>query len=414
MYLADDAVAGMAMRPLAGVRVVELGIWVAAPAAAAMLADWGADVVKVEQPGGDPNRHTLRHVGHDADAEPPFELDNRGKRSVVLDLREQAGQDALDRLLGWADVFLTNLRPGALERLGLDPGSLRSRYRRLIIGTLTGYGWAGPERDRAGYDVSAFWARTGIAAMLNPAGDPPPGIRPGMGDRMAAANLVAGVLAALHYRERTGDGGVVDVCLLRSGIYAAGNDLALQQYFGKRGRTRPRTEHESPLYNCYRAADGRWFWLVALEGSRHWPGLVRALDRPDLAADERFATGPARRANGKTLIALLDQEFGRHDLAEWARRFERWDVWWAPVQTLAEVVTDPQAAAIGAFIDQPGMAGAPPIRTVASPVRFWDEADPQPGPAPALGEHTSQVLGELGLNAAPAVSRNGADVEDHG
>ena len=235
---ANDA-AEVPLQILAGVRVVELGMWVAAPAAAAMLADWGADVVKVEQPSGDPNRYTLRHLGHDADAEPPFELDNRDKRSVVLDLREPAGQDALDRLLGWADVFLTNLRPGALERLGLDPGSLRSRHRRLIIGTLTGYGWAGPERDRAGYDVSAFWARTGIAAMLNPAGQPPPGIRPGMGDRMAAANLVAGVLAALLHRERAGDGAVVDVSLLRSGIYAAGNDVALQLYFGRRGRARP-------------------------------------------------------------------------------------------------------------------------------------------------------------------------------
>ena len=409
-----EAAGETAMRPLAGVRVVELGIWVAAPAAAAMLADWGADIVKVEPPGGDPNRRTLRHVGHDADAEPPFELDNRGKRSVVLDLRAQAGQDALDRLLCRADVFLTNLRPGALERLGLDPGSLRLRYRRLVIGTLTGYGWAGPERDRAGYDVSAFWARSGIAAMLNPAGHPPPGIRPGMGDRMAAANLVAGVLSALLRRVRTGDGGVVDVSLLRSGIYAAGSDLALQQYFGKRGRTRPRTEHESPLYNCYQAADGRWFWLIALKGSRHWPGLVRALDRPYLAADERFATGRARRTNRKELIALLDEEFGRHDLAEWARRFDRCDVWWAPVQTLAEVAADPQAAAIGALTDQPGMAGGPPIRTVATPVRFWDEADPKPGPAPELGEHTSEVLRELGLERAPAVGRNGADVEDHG
>jgi crotonobetainyl-CoA:carnitine CoA-transferase CaiB-like acyl-CoA transferase len=403
---ANDA-AEVPMQLLAGVRVVELGMWVAAPAAAAMLADWGADVVKVEQPSGDPNRYTLRHLGHDADAEPPFELDNRDKRSVVLDLREPAGQDALDRLLGWADVFLTNLRPGALERLGLDPGSLRSRHRRLIIGTLTGYGWAGPERDRAGYDVSAFWARTGIAAMLNPAGQPPPGIRPGMGDRMAAANLVAGVLAALLHRERAGDGAVVDVSLLRSGIYAAGNDVALQLYFGRRGRARPRAEHESALYNCYQAADGRWFWLVALEGSRHWPGLVRALDRQDLAADERFATGRARRVNGTELIALLDAEFGRRNLAEWARRFDLGDVWWAPVQTLAEVVADPQAAAISAFIDQPGMAGRPPIRTVATPVRFWDEADPKPGPAPALGEHTSEVLRELG-------PRHGAEAEDHG
>lgn len=193
-------------------------------------------------------------------------------------------------------MFVTNLRPGALERLGLAPDDLRERHPQLVVGTLTGYGWTGAERDRAGYDVSAFWARPGIAAMLNPAGEPPPGIRPGLGDRTAAANLVAGVLAALLRRERTGEGGVVDVSLLRSGTYANGNDLALQNFFGKRGRTRHRTEHESPLYNSYRAADDRWFWLVGLEGNRHWPGVIKALGREDLETDERFATGKARRA----------------------------------------------------------------------------------------------------------------------
>lgn len=384
------------MRPLEGIRVVELGMWVAAPAAATMMADWGADVVKVEAPTGDPNRYTLRHVGQELDAEPPFETDNRGKRSVVLDLRSDDGRQALERLLARADVFVTNLRPGALERLGLAPDEVRARHPRLVVGTLTGYGWQGPERDRAGYDVSAFWARPGIAAMLNPAGEPPPGIRPGLGDRAAAANLVAGVLAALLRRERTGEGGVVDVSLLRSGTYANGNDLALQNFFGKRGRTRPRTEHESPLYNCYQAADGRWFWLVGLEGNRHWPGLLKALGREDLGTDERFATGRARRGHVRELIAAFDAEFARRPLAEWAERFDAEGVWWAPVQTLAEVVADPQAEAVGAFVEQPGMGGAPPLRTVATPVSFWGVDDKPRSGAPALGEHTAEVLTELG------------------
>jgi crotonobetainyl-CoA:carnitine CoA-transferase CaiB-like acyl-CoA transferase len=384
------------VRPLEGIRVVELGMWVAAPAAATMMADWGADVVKVEAPAGDPNRYTLRHVGQELDSEPPFETDNRGKRSVVLDLRTDDGREALERLLARADVFVTNLRPGALERLGLAPDEVRARHPRLVIGTLTGYGWQGPERDRAGYDVSAFWARPGIAAMLNPAGEPPPGIRPGLGDRAAAANLVAGVLAALLRRERTGEGGVVDVSLLRSGTYANGNDLALQNFFGKRGRTRPRTEHESPLYNCYQAADGRWFWLVGLEGNRHWPGLLKALGREDLGTDERFATGRARRGHVRELIAAFDAEFARRPLLEWAERFDAEGVWWAPVQTLAEVVADPQAEAVGAFVEQPGMGGAPPLRTVATPVSFWGVDDKPRSGAPALGEHTAEVLTELG------------------
>ena len=383
------------MRPLDGYRVVELGMWVAAPAAAALLADWGADVVKVESPGGDPNRYTLKHVGQDVEGAPPFETDNRGKRGVVLDLRTDEGRAALGGLLERADAFVTNLRPGALERLALDPDSLRERYPRLVIGTLTGYGWTGPERDRAGYDVSAFWARPGIAAMLNPAGEPPPGIRPGLGDRAAAVNLVAGVLAALLQRERTGEGAVVDVCLLRSGTYAIGNDLALQNHFGKRGRTRPRTEHESPLYNCYQTRDERWFWLVALEGDRHWPGLLRALDREDLGADERFATNRDRRGHVRELIAELDAEFAGRTLADWAERFDAEGVWWAPVQTLAEVVADPQAEAIGAFVRQPGMGDAPPLRTVAGPVHFWGvDGRPRSG-APVLGQHTAEVLREL-------------------
>ncbi|MFI6251812.1 CaiB/BaiF CoA transferase family protein [Streptomyces sp. NPDC051016] len=384
------------MRPLEGFSVVELGMWVAAPAAATMLADWGADVIKVEAPAGDPNRYTLRHVGQDIDSAPPFETDNRGKRSVVLDLRSEDGKAALEQLLARADVFVTNLRPGALERLGLGPDEIRARHPRLVVGTLTGYGWTGAERDRAGYDVSAFWARPGIAAMLNPAGEPPPGIRPGLGDRTAAANLVAGVLAALLRRTRTGEGGVVDVSLLRSGAYANGNDLALQNFFGKRGRTRPRTEHESPLYNCYRTADDRWFWLVGLEGNRHWPGVVKALGREDLAQDERFATGKARRGHVRELIAVFDEEFAKLPLAEWAQRFDAEEVWWAPVQTLAEVAADPQAEAVGAFVEQPGMGDAPPLRTVATPVAFWGVDDKPRAGAPALGEHTDEVLDELG------------------
>ncbi|MFJ8493816.1 CaiB/BaiF CoA transferase family protein [Streptomyces sp. NPDC094038] len=384
------------MRPLEGFSVVELGMWVAAPAAATMLADWGADVIKVEAPAGDPNRYTLRHVGQDIDSAPPFETDNRGKRSVVLDLRSEDGKAALEQLLARADVFVTNLRPGALERLGLGPDEIRARHPRLVVGTLTGYGWTGAERDRAGYDVSAFWARPGIAAMLNPAGEPPPGIRPGLGDRTAAANLVAGVLAALLRRARTGEGGVVDVSLLRSGAYANGNDLALQNFFGKRGRTRPRTEHESPLYNCYRTADGRWFWLVGLEGNRHWPGVIKALGREDLAQDERFATGKARRGHVRELIAVFDEEFAKRSLAEWAERFDAEEVWWAPVQTLAEVAADPQAEAVGTFVEQPGMGDAPPLRTVATPVAFWGVDDKPRAGAPALGEHTDEVLDELG------------------
>jgi crotonobetainyl-CoA:carnitine CoA-transferase CaiB-like acyl-CoA transferase len=385
------------MGPLRGYRVIELGIWVAGPAAASMLADWGADVIKIESPAGDPNRHALRHIGVDNVSSPAFALDNRGKRGVVLDLKTEPGRQALGTLLDGADVFVTNLRPRALERLGLDPATLRERYPRLVVATLTSFGWLGPDRDRAGYDVSAFWARSGMAARMLPAGSPPPPPRPAVGDRMAATALVAGITAALLDRVRTGHGDVVDVSLLRTGLYCNGSDLSIQQAFGKRARTRPREDYESPLYNCYRTADGRWLWLVALEGDRHWPGLAAALGRPGLADDPRFAGRQDRRANGRALIGELDAIFAARTLQQWSRALDEADVWWGPVLDLDEAAADPQAAATGAWVD---IAGE---RSVATPVRFWQAGTSQQRAAPAFGEHTAEVLGREA--AYPAAER---------
>jgi crotonobetainyl-CoA:carnitine CoA-transferase CaiB-like acyl-CoA transferase len=382
------------MGPLHGYRVIELGIWVAGPAAASMLADWGADVIKVESPAGDPNRQMLRHIGVDIASSPAFALDNRGKRGVVMDLKTPGGLRALGKLLDGADVFVTNLRPAALERMGLDPATLSQRYPRLVVATLTSFGWQGAERDRAGYDVSAFWARSGMAARMLPADSPPPPSRPAAGDRVAATALVAGITAALLNRVRTGRGDVVDVSLLRTGLYCNGSDLSIQQAFGKRSRTRPREDHESPLYNSYRTADGRWLWLVALEGDRHWPELAVALGRPDLAGDPRFASRPSRRANGRALIAELDAIFARQTLEQWSRALDEADVWWGPVLDLDEVVADPQAAATGAWVEVDG------VRSVATPVRFWQASGGPQRAAPGLGEHTAEVLGSEARQAA--------------
>lgn len=382
------------MGPLRGYRVVELGIWVAGPAAASMLADWGADVLKIEAPAGDPNRYTLRHIGIDA-VSPAFALDNRGKRSVVLDLKAQPDRGHLDRLLAEADVFVTNLRPAALRRLGLDPMSLRERFPSLVVATVTSFGWQGPDRDRPGYDVNAFWARTGIAARLLPAGEAPPASRPAMGDRVAATALAGGIAAALLDRARSGQGCVVDVSLLRAGLYCNGSDLSVQLAFGKRARTRPRAEHESPLFNCYRTGDDRWLWLVALEGDRHWPGLAAALGRPELSGDPRFVDGRARRANGAALIAELDAVFAGGTLAEWAQVLDDADVWWGPVLDLDEVIDDPQAAATGAWTYHGEQ------RSVATPVSFWGNDSAEYRPAPALGEHTAEIL-DAGQRSHPA------------
>jgi crotonobetainyl-CoA:carnitine CoA-transferase CaiB-like acyl-CoA transferase len=385
---------------LDGVRVIEMGLWVAGPAAAGILADWGADVVKIEAPGGDPMRAFFQlSTGSKVDRNPPFDLDNRGKRSVVLDVRKPEGRAALETLLASADVFVTNLRPDALARLGLDAETLTARHPRLVYASITGYGRTGSERDRPGYDVGAFWARSGVAATLAPEGTPPPQIRGGFGDHVTAVATVAGVVAALYERQQSGRGRVVETSLLRTGAYCLGWDLGIQLSFGKIRAPVPRTEVETPLVNSYRAGCARWFWLIGLEADRHFPGVARSVGREDLLADVRFASARERRRNCRQLIAELDRAFATRPLAEWAARFDREGVWWAPVQSLDEVVADGQAEAAGAFVDVPARDGGVQ-RMVASPVGFSGAAPAPRRPSPALGEHTDDVLREAGVDEA--------------
>ena len=234
--------------PLSGYRVVELGVWVAGPAAAGLMADWGADVIKVEPPAGDPQRRVFGALGiADQQGVPPFEIDNRGKRSVVLDLHDPTAREQMDQLLATADVFVTNVRPAALDRLGLGHGSVLDRHPRLVYASLTGYGLQGPERDRAGYDLGAFWARSGLAHTLVPPGEYPPALRSGMGDHTTGITLAAGVLAKLLMRERTGRGGLVATSLLGTGMYTIGWDIGIVLRFGRRESTRPRYRSRGPL-----------------------------------------------------------------------------------------------------------------------------------------------------------------------
>jgi crotonobetainyl-CoA:carnitine CoA-transferase CaiB-like acyl-CoA transferase len=366
-------------------RIIELGVWVAGPAAAGVLADWGAEVIKVESPEGDPMRRMLQViVGHGEPQSPPFDLDNRGKRSVVLDLKEQGARDTLHAMISEADVFLTNLRVDALDRLGFGPDQLLAANPRLVYALVTGYGTEGPDADRAGYDVGGFWARTGVASTLAPPGQAPPNIRGGFGDHATALAMLSGILAALLERERTGRGQLVETSLLRTGIYCLGWDLGMQMRFDKLAPARPRTEEINPLVNCYEAGDGRWFWLLGVESQRHWPNVCRAIDREELIDDERFVDARGRRHNSSECIAALDAAFAQHTRDELVARFDVHDVWWAPVLTVEEVVRDPQAIAAGAFVDVPAGEGAPAHRAVASPVTFH-AGTPPVGPVPGLG-----------------------------
>ncbi|MGH9133421.1 MAG: CaiB/BaiF CoA transferase family protein [Ilumatobacteraceae bacterium] len=381
--------------PLRGIRVVELAMWVAGPSAAGTLADWGADVIKVEPPRGDPQREVFGAIGLRAQAGvPPFEFDNRGKRSVVLDLSIVDDRERFERLLASADAFITNLRPAALERLSLDHGPVLARFPRLVYGSVTGYGLDGPDRDRAGYDAGAFWARSGLAHTFVPPGELPPALRAGMGDHITGITLAAGVLAKLLEREHTGRGGLAATSLLRSGMYSVGWDFGVHLRFGRRERTRSRDASRTPLTNSYLARDGKGFWLICLEADRHWPNVIAAIDRPDLAADHRFVDAPARLANSVELIAELDRVFAARPYDEWAERFDAVDVWYSPINSIADAIADAQVIASGGLVEMSPREGEEPYRAVASPVDF-DLRRQRPGPVPYLGEHTDEVLGML-------------------
>ncbi|MEM1333482.1 MAG: CoA transferase [Actinomycetota bacterium] len=379
--------------PLAGVRVVELGVFVAGPAAAGTLAEWGADVIKVEPPSGDPQRRVFGAMGvRDDIPVPPFEVDNRGKRSVVLDLRDESDRAALDRLLDSADVFVTNMRMGALERLGLDHDTLCAARPSLVYGLITGYGHDGEERDRAGYDVGAYWARSGFAHTMVAPGALPPAPRSGMGDHQTGLTLAGAISAKLFERERTGRGGFVTTSLLRVGMYSVSWDMGIHLRFGKRQQTADRFHDGAPLVNCYRSGDEQGFWLICLEADRHWPKVLAALDDPPIGDDERFATARGRRHESAALVAALDAEFERFTMDELVARFDQHDVWWAPIQSIPDVIADPQAQA--GFVDMVPREGEEPYRAVAGPVDFGGHRRIV-GPVPRLGEHTDQVLGEL-------------------
>ncbi len=290
---ADEA---YGLSSLAGLRVVELGVWVAAPSAAALLADWGAEVIKIESPAGDPMRNVFGSIGIAGDLpNPAFALDNRGKRSVVLNLREAGDRQHLEDLLATADVFVSNLRPDALDKLDLEPRATVDRHPRLVYCSISGYGLQGEERNRPTYDIGAFWARSGLAVQMADADGSPLNARGGIGDHITGLAALAGILGAVLEQRQTGAGRVVEVSLLRTGAYVLGWDLGLQMALGKVAGAEPRHRNQSPLMNPYRAADGRWFFFTGLEAGRHIGAVCRALGRPDLLEDERFASASAIR-----------------------------------------------------------------------------------------------------------------------
>jgi crotonobetainyl-CoA:carnitine CoA-transferase CaiB-like acyl-CoA transferase len=376
----------------ADLRVIELGVWVAAPSAAALLADWGAEVIKVEAPTGDPMRNVFGSIGIGGDLpNPGFALDNRGKRSIVLDLRDRDDRQHMEELLASAHVFISNLRPDALDKMDLEPTATLIRHPHLVYCSVSGYGLRGEERNRPSYDIGAFWARSGLSSQMAGGDGAPLNARGGVGDHITGLAALAGILAAVLQQRETGVGRVVEVSLLRTGAYVLGWDLGLQMALGKVAGAERRDRNQSPLMNPYRAADGRWFFFTGLEADRHIGSVCRALGRPELLDDERFSSAAAIRKNRAEVIALLDEIIAERPLAEWSERLDRAGVWWAPVQSPAEVVVDPQLLANDGVVEIE--AGA--LRSVNGPVTFSDMTSNPARVVPHLGDHTAEILEEL-------------------
>ena len=344
--------------PLEGIPVIELGVWVAGPAAGGILADWGADVVKIEPPTGDPARQFAQMIGGDVPINPPFEIDNRSKRSIVVDLRPTtAAISSLDLIAG-ADVFLTNIRMDALERLGLDAATLLAAQPAARVRHHHRLRARGPERDRAAYDIGAFWARSGVARLLTA-----PGVaaavptwrhgRPRCRDEPRRA-INAGLVA----RDRPGGRPA------RGHVAAAPRDvhdlLRPQHAPAARCADRDRLARDDvePGDELLPAGDDRWVWLIGLEGDRHWPRS--SAPSTTRSGSTTSASRPAaRRDNVREMIAVFDAVFAT-PRDEWAERFDREDVWWAPVQTTEEVLADPQAWPAAVFLESPTARASPP------------------------------------------------------
>jgi crotonobetainyl-CoA:carnitine CoA-transferase CaiB-like acyl-CoA transferase len=383
---------------LQGLKVVEFASYIAAPGAACILGDWGADVIKVERPGGDSMRHVFADLKTELAGNPTFDLDNRGKRAVVLDVSKPEGREALARLAATADVFITNVRPAALKRAGLDEETIRAANPRLVYCLVTGYGLEGPDAHKPGFDVTAFWARAGVANMTAPKGMDPFMLRSGFGDHITTLATVSAILAGLYEREQTGKGRLVQTSLLATGVYAMGSDLAVQLKFGRLASIRTRERPMNPIATFFKSADERWFVHNPRGGAKDWPVFAAVAGRPDLVDDERFATGKARRENSPILVAEFDKAFSVMPFEEIARRMDEADLVWSPVQTPAEVAADPQVMASGAIIQvEDGQGGTFP--SPAAPAQF-PGADQKVRPrSPTLGEHTREVLGEIGYSA---------------
>lgn len=389
--------------PLSGVRVIEVAEWVFVPTVGAMLADWGAEVIKVEHPErGDGFRGLVSHgvVPAKSGLNPSVELVNRGKRSIGVDLRSDASRELIHRLVNSSDAFITSLLPASLDRLGLGVDDLRAHNPALVYGRGHGFGVRGPDANAGAFDTTAFWARSGLAdTFTQPGSDSPHLGRIAVGDRTSAAYLAFGVVAGLFKARATGAPSVVDVSLLASAMWTVAGDVApaLAVSNGEPGPDELAPSTPPPaLIGGYRTSDDRFITLAIIQPSLHFGELCRRIGREDLLADHRFADAAGHATHADELRDELVSAFAAATYAEWCDRFVGADFPWSPVQKVQEVIADEQILANDYVGEVPDDSGST-FRTPSGPVQF-DEAPPPLRRAPAHGADTDEVLAELGYS----------------
>lgn len=382
-----------------GLTVIDCGSYIAAPLATTILAEWGADVIKVEPPAGDPFRQLIHLPGMPlSDVDYASLMENRNKRGIALDLSTPAGRRVVHRLAAQADVFVTNLPLSARTKLGIDYDTLAALNDRLVYGSFTGFGELGDESAKPGFDQTAYWARSGLMNEVRASGaDEPVKSAVGQGDHPAAMTLFAALVSALYRRERTGRGAHVHTSLMANGFWANGF-LATAALCGAEFVPRaPRTRSHNALSTPYQAGDGRWLLLTILNEERYWPKLCQCLERPDLARDPRFLTKPDRQANSPALFEELQAAFHLHDRDHWQAVLHAGGIVFEVVATPADIAADQQAAVNGVWSQ---LAESPELRTVSTPFSI-DSVDKTPlRPAPSIGQHTDEVLAEAGFTPA--------------
>jgi len=383
---------------LNGLKVIEMATYIAAPAASAILADWGADVIKIEPLSGCSMRKFYSTAMRDEYPDNAvFDLDNRGKRAIAVNTSDEEGRALVRKLIEDADVFLTNVRPAQLEEQGLDYARLSKINPKLVYASVTGFGLEGPERDKPGFDSAAFWAKSGLAWIMTPKGGSPDPLRTGVGDHVTGISTAAGILAGVVQAQKTGQGQLVESSLLRSATYIMGADFATYLRYGRIARSRPREAAYAPIANFYESQDGKWVFIQSRPGEPEWEALCAIIGQPELAQDPLYATPQARRKNAEQLIALLDQAFSQMSFDDLCAALQKAQIVYAPVQTYDQISDDPQASAAGVFVDQPDGKGGN-YRAPASPIRF-NAFDTSPkGPAPKLGGDTRDVLAQYGYS----------------